>query len=435
MTETLADIEALALSCRSEQSKAYISEALNCYRAGAYRAAIVTAWIAVVFDLIDKIRELSLAGEKAAESLEKQFQTYIDQIEGGNSQGIRNAIEFERNIIETCRNELEFFDPQQTIDLERLREDRHRCAHPSFHRIGVPYQPSAEQARLHIRNAIAHVLSQPPIQGKAALDELKSMVSSAYFPTETKKAFEQLKSSSLATATDALVRGFVDQLTLGFLTKGDDLFYKDQVIAALNAAFEMYPEVVESRIRKQLNKAVRDVPDKQFTGAARLAASLTQAWNTLESASRDKIRSFVWNGPPREVIGELNALSKIEELIVDIKTRIEGLDFEDLVLVVESQELREFAKERALSILSEAGSWDRANSVFTKAVLPVFSYLNRIDVERIIRMPNEHGSDLLGAHGYRLFIDAVRESSLMTGEELDKLLSENGAEYLVEQEE
>lgn len=55
MTESLSDIEALSLRCRSDQSKAYISEALKCYKGGAYRAAIVTTWIAIVFDLIEGV--------------------------------------------------------------------------------------------------------------------------------------------------------------------------------------------------------------------------------------------------------------------------------------------------------------------------------------------------------------------------------------------
>lgn len=40
ISEALSDIEALALKCRSEQSKDYIAEALFCYKSGAYRACI-----------------------------------------------------------------------------------------------------------------------------------------------------------------------------------------------------------------------------------------------------------------------------------------------------------------------------------------------------------------------------------------------------------
>ena len=83
MTESLADIEALILRCKSEQSKEYIAEAVLCYRSGAYRAAIVSIWIAVVFDLVDKIRELALSGDGNAQTLKEQYERYLNQIEQG----------------------------------------------------------------------------------------------------------------------------------------------------------------------------------------------------------------------------------------------------------------------------------------------------------------------------------------------------------------
>lgn len=433
MAESLADIEALALTCRSDQSKTYMAEALMCYGVGAYRAAIVTSWIAVVFDLIDKIRELSLAGDKQAKTLEAQYETYIGQIEQRSAQGIQSALEFERSILETCRQRLQFFDSHQFVDLERLREDRHRCAHPSFQRVGIPYQPTAEQARLHIRNVIVHVLSQPPVQGKAALAELKAMVASSYFPADDDKALQQLRSSSLDTATDALVRGFVDMLVFGFVTKDDVLFYKQQVVSAINAAFNMYPALVEERLGKQMNKVVRDVDDEQFSGVACLAATVENAWATLQEPSQEKVRAFIANGPKEEVHPVLESLSKIEDLRAAIVSRIENLDFDDVAEAVESHGLGELAKDRALYFLSQARSWDRANIVFTKTVLPVFSALTRGDIERIIRMSTENNADLPGARGYELFIKKVREGGLINDDDLNQMLKENGASYLLRQ--
>ncbi|MDC9622915.1 hypothetical protein PSI22_15020 [Xenorhabdus sp. XENO-7] len=104
MNEGIADIEALTLRYRSEQSKSYITEA-TIY----YRAAIVNTWISVVFNLIGKIRELSLNGNTTARSIDTSFQTYIDQINKGNLQDISKALEFEREIINTCRDKLQFF--------------------------------------------------------------------------------------------------------------------------------------------------------------------------------------------------------------------------------------------------------------------------------------------------------------------------------------
>lgn len=435
MIESLADIEALSVRCRSEQSKVYIAEAMQCYRAGAYRASIVSTWIAVVFDLIDKIRELAVAGDATAKTIEAKYETYIKQIEQNNPSGIKSALEFEREILETCLDQLQFFDPQQFIDLRRLREDRHRCAHPSFQRVGIPYQPPAEQARVHIRNAVVHVLAQPPVQGRAALAELKTLVSSAYFPTDDKKALAQLQNSGLKNATEALVRGFIDQLIFGFLTDTDPLFYKRQVVAAVNATFELYPALSEDRLRKQLNKAIRDVPDSRFPGAACLVTYVKSAWAVLEQTSKDKVVCFIKEGPAGDVMSGLEDLAQLDGLKPAVEQRVSTLTFDELAQAISSHGLRTHAKEQAMHFLSQVRSWDRANEVFSKAVLPLFSCLSTEDIERIIRMPKETGADLPGAHGYGLFIENVKKAAVVDETNLNALLTANGAGYLVPQPE
>jgi hypothetical protein len=432
--ENLTDIEALVGHCHSEQSKSYISEAIQCYQAGAYRAAIVSAWIAVVFDLIDKIRELAVSGDSSAKSLEANYETYIFQIEQNNPQGIKKALEFEREILETCRDNLQLFDPQQFVDLIRLREDRHRCAHPSFQRTGVPYHPPAEQARLHIRNAVIHVLSAAPVQGKAALAQLKALVSSSYFPTDLQNAISHLRSSSLKNGTAALINGFIDLLVFGFLTKNDTLFYKAQVYAALNATSEMYPAQIEERLRKQLNKLLIDISDTEFSGACALVVNTNIAWRVLETPSKTKISRFIEVGPSTEVIGGLEILSKLDGLLPIVERRITNLTFDELSEAINRYELREPAKSRSLQILSEVRSWDSANAAFEKIILPIFDCLSAQDIGKIICMPIESGADLPGAHGYGLFIKKVREKNIFDETTLNALLIANNATYLTRTE-
>lgn len=59
----LADLDELLLKCRNSPSRVQIEEAIACYNAGAYRACIVTAWIAVVYDFLFKLNELELTGD------------------------------------------------------------------------------------------------------------------------------------------------------------------------------------------------------------------------------------------------------------------------------------------------------------------------------------------------------------------------------------
>ena len=66
--ERLTDLDKLLLRCRDPQSKVFLAEAIACYRAGAYRAAIISTWIALVFDLISKFKELALTGDVEAQN-------------------------------------------------------------------------------------------------------------------------------------------------------------------------------------------------------------------------------------------------------------------------------------------------------------------------------------------------------------------------------
>jgi hypothetical protein len=432
MTETLADIEVLVLRCRSENSRDYIAEAVKCYRSAAYRSTIVNVWIAVVFDLIDKVRELDRANEPSAKILNAQYETYIGQINSGNDQGVKLALEFERDILTTCRDKLQFFDHQQFRDLMRLREDRHQCAHPSFQRPGEPYRPSAEQARLHLRNAVVHVLSQPPVQGRTAIAELISIVSSTYFPLETDRAVATLRNSPLVGGTDALIRGFIDTLVFGYFEPAGPVQGKAQVGSAINATLELNRTVTESRLAQQLNKVVRDLPDADFPQVATLLALVPGSLFLIDAPARIRIGEFVRTGPERELVKSIVGLASHPEIGPIASAKILTFDIEPLAEGIAVYGFGCLAKERSLNLLSTVGSWTRANDVLARCVLPLFQFLTAADIERVIRMPTETGADLPGAGGYATFLNLVRRSQLIPDVQLNTLLTENKAGYLIE---
>jgi hypothetical protein len=429
MHDGLHDIEVLASRCRSDQSKEHITESIRCYKAGAYRATIVTAWISVVFDLLDKIRELALSGDSVAKELESTYAAYITQINQDNQDGIKGALEFERRILEICRDRLQFFDSQQFVDLERLREDRHRCAHPSFQNVGIPYYPSSEQARLHVRNAVMHVLAMPPVQGKAALAGLKVLISSDYFPIDEKSAQVHLRSSSLGSGTDSLFKGVVESLIFGFVTVGDPLYHKLQVYAALNALIEIRPVLVMERIKKNLNVVIKNAPDPKFNSAAALVACVRGGWGALDETSRDKVTRFVSVAPVANILNQLENLFFIPQLKAAVIERVGRLSIEELVAGI-AINLRHAAKDAAITMLSQAHNWDRVNEVFSKVLLPLFSLLTAEDVERIIRMPRETKADLIGANMYTHFIERVRKTERFDNAVLNEMLIKNHADYL-----
>jgi hypothetical protein len=172
----LRDLDELVLQCRDERAKSYIREAVACYQSGAYRSAIVATWIAVAFDVIDKFRELALAGDNEAVAQIEAF----DEMRAQND--IPRSLAFERTLLDVAKDKFELISPVEHIDLDRLQQDRNRCAHPSMATETEIFSPSAELARVHIRSAVEHLLRHEPSQGKAALGRLVEEVRSPYFP-------------------------------------------------------------------------------------------------------------------------------------------------------------------------------------------------------------------------------------------------------------
>ncbi len=54
MMESIHNLEVLVQEVRDHDSKRMILEAIESYKGGALRAAIVSTWIAVIFDIIKK---------------------------------------------------------------------------------------------------------------------------------------------------------------------------------------------------------------------------------------------------------------------------------------------------------------------------------------------------------------------------------------------
>ena len=163
MYETFIDLDELILRCRDKLSRKFIQEAVSCYRAGAFRSCIVATWNAVVFDFLHKLRELELFGDPEAAKLLKEF----DNLRSSGKQ-YKELWQFESKIPEIALTKFELISTVEKADIERLLDDRSRCAHPSMTSLEEPFEATAELARYHLRSAVTHLLERPPVQGRVA---------------------------------------------------------------------------------------------------------------------------------------------------------------------------------------------------------------------------------------------------------------------------
>ena len=102
----IADFDELVLKCRTEAAKDHITEAIACYYAGAYRACIVTTWIAVVFDIIKKLYELNVSGNKSAKKEIEQIKKIQAKIKTGNGEGKIESQRYESSILKIVKENL-----------------------------------------------------------------------------------------------------------------------------------------------------------------------------------------------------------------------------------------------------------------------------------------------------------------------------------------
>ncbi|MCI5143182.1 MAG: hypothetical protein D3909_15935, partial [Candidatus Electrothrix sp. ATG1] len=178
---TLTDLDELLFQVRDKNSRLYLSEAITAYKGGAFRAAIVSVWIAVAYDIISKIRELADLGDNNA------IQKVAELDKNISNKNIPKLQEIENNLLQNAFNDFEFINDHEHTSLKRLKEDRNLCAHPAFFDHDTLYQPAPESVRLYIVHAATCLLRHPPTQGKNALDKIQEEMERPSFPREKER--------------------------------------------------------------------------------------------------------------------------------------------------------------------------------------------------------------------------------------------------------
>jgi hypothetical protein len=284
----LQDLDELILKCRNERARAYILEAVICCKASAYRSAIVSTWIAVAFDIVDKIHELSLTGDKEAQAFVTSYENAIA------NNNVEQLLKIERVLLETARDKFELISIQEHADLVRLQEDRHRCAHPSRMSNVEAFSPPAELARLHIRSAVEHLMQHEPSQGKAALAFVWKEIESKYFPTAGDKAKKILDGTPLRRARPALVRNLIVVLLKAVLSQTADRNGRLRYRAAILSVRVMHPSVWGEVVRTETTRLFRNLPDDDsLAKGVELLRYAPDIANSLESDQITKIEQFL----------------------------------------------------------------------------------------------------------------------------------------------
>lgn len=341
---TYVDLDMLALQVRSKNSQRLYCDALSCHRAGAHGAVIVILWTAIVHDYLDKLAELALIGNAEAANALQRFE---------RAGSIKETLELEGQVISDAQEKFELLSKLEALDLERLREDRHRCAHPSMHEMHAPYRPTAELARMHLLNAAVHLLIRPPVQGKGALDYVWKSIRSEVFPTTTAAARESLQHGPMGRAKESLVKDVVKGLSTDLLKQERPPNERSRQLAALAAIAEMYVECARVALDEKLNKVV-DAAEDVWPRLLDILVWVEIAWLALREDQRKSVERYVAQRTPdahgtvaivekayRVLALRSAAIVKVREMSASTLSRLIGYKERDEYLVVAIARLRE----------------------------------------------------------------------------------------------
>jgi hypothetical protein len=400
MEERLVDLDELILRCRNDRAKNYIAEAVACYRAGAFRACIVTTWVAVVYDILQKLDELALAGDKNAEAKRAEFEEFRQKAD------IVNSLKFERQILDISKDQFEFISPIEHEDLQRLLSDRNRCAHPSMNAYDEIYQPSAELARYHLRNAVTHLLQHQPVQGKTALERLIREVNSIYFPSAPQDALAYFRQGPLLRPRDVLVRNFVIVLIKALLRTDLDESSFARYSSALNAVRTMHRLVSEKALAQNLSDTMRGIPDEGFAKIMKFLMHIPDVWQYISPDIRNRIENFI------DVLD-------IEE---NTSIFVWALEFEPLQ--VKAQQKIDALMGGALNIYAGAQSFNHANILADK-IIPLVPYFTIKDIDRLLGIVAEN-EEVSGSFRLIDVLKKILKKKVLPEEYTDKIIISSG---------
>ena len=409
----LADFEELVLSVRDRNSREYIGEAVVNYRARCYRSAVSAAWVAVTFDIISKIRELSQQGDAQARSFITRVDRAIGLRVGDPVESKKQLQNIEGELLSVAHGTFEFLTDHDLRDIERLRDDRHLCAHPAFAGEDYLFQPSPELVRTHIVHAIVDLLQHPPIQGKAALQRLKNDLIQLSFPSTQATVSEFLDERYLRHIKTGLIDNLITVLLKVIIKEVDlDLIGKEEtIIMCLVAVSRRHSQRFAQRMRQELPRLSDGCNDDELRRVMRLFRVDHRCWNWLGSPNQVRITEIV-NNYSFEAIS-LDALAgclEIAELRPLFAARAKTFTLEQKRTLY-SRHPNPIFVDDAITQYGEAGSYREAEAMFETMIRPFVSAYRPEHINAVVDSARENGQ-IYGASETRIQLTFLFEQTM-----------------------
>lgn len=381
MTLHLSDMDELAQKVRNTHSKDYLKEAIASYRAGAYRATLIAVWISVCVDIIEKIRELSSGGDGAAKVIE-------DRLNDISPNDPNSMLAFEREILDIACEELQLISVIEKLHLERLKDDRNICAHPTFSIDGSQFSPTAELARAYIVEAANYLLIQVPVKGKVIIGRIFELINEQSFPEDDEKAYIILSSDNyLGRARESSIRNLTIILFKRLFCDEEGISPElvNQISASLGAIGRINPQIYNEVVHGKLSQMLGNTTDKQLKRVFPFLAKRSDAWGKIEDAVRVRMDGLLFNMSVGELMdyGIIKVATTNPIINCTFQAIVEKLEVSDQTKLLSSASSQIF-REHTVRLFLGSRSFDSAEYRGINIVLPNTMHLTEDDIKTIL---------------------------------------------------
>lgn len=395
----LSNLDELIQKVRNIHSKNYLNESISSYRAGAYRASLITTWIAVCVDIIEKIRELSLSDDAAAKKIE-------ERLDGINANDPSSMLLFEKDILDIACDELQLISAIEKSHLERLKNDRNVCAHPTFSHDGSQFTPHAELTLSYIVLASNYLLIHPPVKGKVVIQRLFELINEPSFPEDEEKAYTLLSSdNNLGRVRDSSVRN----LTIILLKRvfrdesGVAPELLNRISASLGAICRLYPEIYTNVIEIMLGPMLSEANDTQLKRVFPFLSSRNELWEKIAQPEKIRIDGLMQSMDVDDLIKyHVPKLAEVNfQIRKELMVKLESFNNVDQAKLIASNPSHIY-KNQAINVFIESLSFDSAEFRGNSLLVPMASKLDVDDIKLIFKGALEN----TGSYGMNQILNA-----------------------------
>lgn len=357
-------METLITHVWNPDTRPLVEEAWRCYNSGAARASIATTWTAVTADIITKLIHLADGGDAGAIA----FRTEIAnaQEKSITPDGVRAMQNIEANLLAKA-TEFELIDSIGERELERIREDRNLCVHPSLRNFGEVYEPRPEVARGHLAVALTTLLTHPPTQGGRILQAyLDYTCDSSYVPVQSHiqaNFYDRVRAASRTNIVKLAAKHALRELdTEGRLSA---IEYANRSAQVLSAFAQRDRELVRSAVVGQREQFQTLEGEAQLRALVRLGDQ-DFFWELVDEPLRARFQGLLtrpitadaWEPLRADIAASLAtvAISDVRERIPALEQRFSSLPKLHQMNVVSMRPHKYFVPV-VIQYVKDAGSW------------------------------------------------------------------------------